>query len=307
MEINGKVLIVCNPLSGKGKGGRHAKRLCHAITKRGGDVEVFESKAIEHTYEFCKENAGNPFGYSLVVVIGGDGTLSIVLDAMLKNEFVVPIYAFGGGTANDFSSYFRTNKRVRRAVKIIETGNLVWADTLLVNANQHAVNNAAGGAFTNGVTNYSKRSKKIFGRFAYLFKAFFSAFTLKSQVVKFKCDDEEFSADVFLFYILNTKSVGSLKCAGGHADPSDGKLDLVCICKCRLWGKICIGLSVLFKRLHRCKSVIYRQGQTFDVEIIGEAGKNFTHTDIDGNPGAPYPLLVDVGQKIQVVSNRKKV
>ena len=125
-------------------------------------------------------------------------------------------------------------------------------------------------------------------------------------MVKFTIDkDTVFEAKIFLFYILNTKNVGGMKNAGSLAKPNDGILDLVCIKKCHLWGKLCIAISLLFNRLHKCKRVIYKQAKSFKIEILGDNPiHNFTKTDTDGNAGGDYPILVEIGPKIAVLVNK---
>jgi len=309
-DLHRKILIIYNPNAGKGKGLKYANALQKKLERLGIKVaEMFRSCSFDAMREFHKSIAGNKNDYSLIVIIGGDGTIGPQVDSMIKNGTNVPIYPLGRGTANDFSSYLKTNVSVKKAARIIADGRVVNADTLKidipnnVNKVNYAISDAAGGAFTNGVTKY--KGKKIFGKLAYIFGAGWQALWMKPQKVKFTIDDKSFETSVFLFYILNTKNVGGIKNAGALAKVDDGILDFVCIKKCRLWGKLCVGISALFKRIHRSKRVIYKQGKNFKVEVIGEPIHNFTKTDTDGNIGGDYPMAVEVGPKIQVVYNKK--
>jgi len=309
-ELHRKILIIYNPKAGKGKGIKYAEGLEKALQRIGISVaEITKTDSLDAVRECHKSNEGNKNNYSLVVVIGGDGTIGPHVDAMIKNNVNVPIYPLGRGTANDFSSYLKTNVSAKKAAKIIEEALIINADTLKIdmpnNVNQihYAISDAAGGAFTNGVTNY--KGKKVFGKFAYMLQAGWKALWMKAQHVKFTVDGESFEEKVFLFYILNTKNVGGIKNAGALAKIDDGLLDLVCIKKTWAYGKLGIGLSTLMKRLHKSKRARYIQGKTFQIEIIGKPIHNFTKTDTDGNIGGDYPLKVEVGPKIQVVYNKK--
>ena len=298
------IVIIYNPNSGRGRGARLANRLKTGLEIRGATVgQVFNSSSTELVYEFCKTNEGNPQGYTLAIIIGGDGTLSPWADAMLKHDFRVPIYAFGRGTANDFSAFLRTAKRVRRVCKIITRDpKLQEIDTLDINGEQYGVNVACGGAFTNGVTSYSKKSKKRFGKLAYMFKALKEAFKMKAQLVKFTVDGEETEAEVFLFLLLNSPNAGSIRKISPTARPWDGELELVAIKRCGFWGKLTLVFSGLFKRLTKNKRVLHIKGVDFRVEILGEPNQNFTRTDIDGNKGGEYPLHVTISpEKLEFV------
>jgi len=296
-----KVLIIYNPNAGKGKAEKVAEKLKTALN----NAVLFNSHSLDAMREFHKQNANNKDEYTVAVIIGGDGTIGPNVDAMIKNNIDIPIYAMGRGTANDFARFFKTNKSIKKTAQILYDPQIIEIDT--INANDtYAISNAAGGAFTNGVTKYSKGAKKIFGRFAYLFKAFWKGLFLKSQKVHFVVENEVFDQQAFVFYILNTKNVGSMKNAAPLANPSDGLLDLVIIKRCGLWGRICLVTSLFFKRLHKSKRVIYRQARNFKVEIVGEnIIHNFTKTDIDGNAGGDYPLNVTVGPKIRVIVPKK--
>lgn len=312
-KIDGNVLIIYNPNSGRGRGMRWAQRLEENITKHGGKVgEVFCSNSIARVYEFCELNLGNPKNFSLALIIGGDGTLSPWVDAMIRHDFRVPIYAFGRGTANDFATFLRTNRSIKRTAQIITAGSQERAkitppriremDTLefrhgMGTHPRYAINVACGGAFTNGVTNYSKRGKILFGKLAYMFKALGVACKMRAQLMKFTIDGKETRADVYLFLILNSPNAGSIRKINPNSCPWDGQLELVAFKKCGFWGKISLAFSGLFKRLSRNKHVLVLPGITFHIEPSAEPNPNFTLTDIDGNKGEPYPLLVSLSDK----------
>ena len=305
------VLIVYNPNAGMGKALRHAERLRDALLVADAATEIafFAASSLEVMSEFWHNNRGNPEGHDTVVIIGGDGTLGPNVSAMIKNDISVPIYAYGRGTANDFATHFKTNCSPRKAAAAILKNNLTEVDTLKVNEENFAVNVACGGAFTNGVTKYNKKTKRMFGKFAYLVHGLFGAFRMKSQPMRFTVvtsDDgsaEYFDEEVFLFYVVNTKNVGGLRNSAPLADPSDGLLDLVCIKKCGLFGKIAIKINQGLGRLDKCKNVTYIKGTRFSISHVPghDITPNFTLTDLDGNAGEPYPMEVTLGPKIKVV------
>lgn len=310
-SLHSNILIIFNPNAGRGKAQLHAEHLANELEKSGIMVgQLFKAESVDLMRQFHASNANNVNKYSMAVIIGGDGTLGPNIDAMIKNNVFVPIYALGRGTANDFASYYRTNKSIKKAVKIITEARTRQVDTMQVDMPNNAMNvhyavsDAAGGAFTNGVTKYSTGAKRVFGKLAYKTKGALSALRLKSQPVRFTVDGESFDATIFLFYILNGQNVGGIKKAGSLARPDDELLDLVCIKRCGLFGKLRIAFSLLFKRLHKCKHIIYRQGKSFKIEVIGpDVIHNFTKTDTDGNIGGDYPLNVCVGPKITVITN----
>jgi len=233
---------------------------------------------------------------------------------MIKSNFLIPIYAIGHGTANDFPTYFKTNCSIRRAVRTIsdnrQSKRILDIDTLLVNNDTYAINVAGGGAFTNGVTRYSKRAKRFFGKLAYLAHGAREACKMRPQTVKFTVDEKEYLHDIYFFLILNTSHAGSIKNISPHANPNDEQLNLVALKKCGFFARLSAGVSIFLRRAHKNKNLLHLPGKSFHVEIVKppteSINKNFTSTDIDGNAGAGYPLLVKVSErKIQILSRRK--
>jgi len=298
-----KIVIIHNPNSGKNKSHKHAVKLEKAIYKIKCDAKItlLASTTFTILEEFMKNIPEDH--YDLFVIIGGDGTIGPTVNMMKQYNVDIPIYCYGRGTANDFASFFKTNVKPRKAAKKIAQGQVTNVDTLLIDDKVFACNVACGGAFTNGVTQYSKKGKRIFGKLAYMAKAIAVAFRLESQILKFRVDDEEFELDVFLFYILNTKNVGGLKNSSPLSEVDDGMLDLVALKRCGVWGKISLAFHQAFGIMHKCKYVKHMQGKNFTVSHRegDEVKHNFTFTDTDGNPYAPYPLHVRVSDKIKVV------
>jgi len=300
------ILILFNPNSGKRNGHIHARRIERALLKRDATTQVTKqpSPSIGFLNDFWAHNKEE---FSSVVIIGGDGTIGPVINAMFKHSFhKTPIYCYGRGTANDFASFFKTNRGARRAAKIILAGKCRDVDTLYVNGKQYACNVACGGAFTNGVTRYSKKAKFILGKLAYAFVAFAKTFKLQNQRMRFTVDEGTFEVNIFLFYILNTKNVGGLKNCSPLSDAGDGMLDLLCLRYCGLWGKMSLAFHQAFGRLHHCRYVKHVQGTHFRVEHVPDhpIKSDFIVTDIDGNGYKPYPLEVAVGKRVRVLTKK---
>ena len=304
------ILMIYNPNSGKGRGAKYANKLKKQLEKRGAVVgNMFCCKSVQAATEFCIDNSGNPCAFSLAIIIGGDGTLSPWIDGMIKHDFNVPVYAYGRGTANDFASFMRTNKRARRAARIIcNNPRTRDIDILHVNNEQYAINVACGGAFTNGVTKYSKRSKKLFGKLAYIFKGMRDVFKMRAQDIEVMADGKEILVSTYLFLILNTTNAGSIKKIAPLARPWDGMFNIVALKKCGLFGKLGMFFSIVFKRAHKSKNILNVSATEITVKIKGDPNSNFTCTDIDGNVGGPYPLDVKIHEnKVIFVANTKSL
>ena len=326
------ILIIYNPHAGRHRGWRHAIKLEKALIKRANQkgvinlfVTLFASQSINAMREYLKEGKNNGRWYNSIVIIGGDGTVGPVVDALIKNQVAAPIYCYGRGTANDFSTFFKTNRSPALAARLILDGdkNCARVDTLQIYEGMpggepdpiYACNVACGGAFTNGVTPYDKKRKRALGKLSYFIQAFVQSFKLESQIMRFTVDGQTFDLDVFLFFVLNTKNVGGLINSSPLSNVCDGKLDLMCVKKCGVFGRAWLAIHYAFGAMHRCKFVRHIQGTDFRIEHLPTTGKengeklkhNFTLTDIDGNPGAPYPIAVRTGPQIKIIHNKSKI
>ncbi|MDR0975905.1 MAG: YegS/Rv2252/BmrU family lipid kinase [Christensenellaceae bacterium] len=301
-----KILIVFNPDAGKGHAKTHALQLLNELEIQTPDSSIlmFESHSLTAMQEFW---ATKPEA-DVAVIVGGDGTLGKNIDAMIKNDVDIPIFAFGKGTANDFATYLGTQTNAKEAAKTILNGETAEIDTLLVNGTDYAINVACGGAFTNGVNTYKKRVKQIWGKAAYLARAIFHSFNLKPQRVKFEIidkDDNELviEEDIFMFYIANSDTVGTIKNAAPLANISDGLLDLAIIKKCGLFERLAVKTAQSKCKIHENKNVIYLQGKSFTVSVDTQKpiAKDFAYTDLDGNRYTEYPFHIEVGKKIRFI------
>lgn len=291
------VLIIFNPNAGRRLGEKYAERIRVQLNKKGiTDIEVFRSHSLEVLAAFFANYKKEKKNFDACVIIGGDGTLGPITHAMVSNGVELPICAFGRGTANDVPTYYKTQTSVSKFVNILLEGKTVKHDLVLANG-QVAINIACGGAFTNGVTKYSKKAKKVFGKLAYYVGALRRAFTIPVQRVLFNVDGKEIDAECFMFTIGITNKAAGFQGISGRAIPNDGLLDLAIIKKTGFFGKICLGLGLLFKRVYKSKNVIYIQAKHIRVIPQEPITKTFTLSDMDGTAGPAYPLDVAVYSK----------
>ena len=309
-----KVLIIANMTSGRCRAGIDAGLLSGELKDLGCVPEVLLSDCKDCTTKFFSENHGNTAGYTLLVILGGDGTVNFCLNEMRAHGWDdVPIYVMGRGSANDFASHYKTNRSVAEVVKVLKTGKVVDVDVLEATAhkdgvpfNKYAINVTGGGAFTTGVTNYSNKQKKVLGRLAYILRAVWEAIVMKPQQVEISYTDVEgvqqkITENIFLFFIVNCKHVGGMKNMAKNADPTDGVLDLVFIRKCGIFARAWMGLFTLSNKGGQNKRVITIPVLAATAKPLGSVNKNFTVTDIDGNPGGDYPLGVRLAGKVKVL------
>ena len=98
--------IIFNPTSGGGKSAELAGRIGKVIVDRGEEYHLFATECVgdgAHQAQLAIEA-----GCSAIVCIGGDGTLSEVVQAVAQTD--VTLYIVPAGTGNDFSRMLKLPK-----------------------------------------------------------------------------------------------------------------------------------------------------------------------------------------------------
>ena len=107
------ILCVYNPLSGRGKGQLLADRLSKELFSYGHQVELCESQR-----ELSKEHIDKIHNCELLLVVGGDGTLSNYLDVCSDSETTVAF--FGAGNECLYSQAFKLPRKVELFAKSLD-------------------------------------------------------------------------------------------------------------------------------------------------------------------------------------------
>lgn len=97
--MTGHTVVLVNPSSGRGRGAEAAQRAVARLEQLGADVHVYAGDSVDDTRRLAVEAVAS--GPRALVVVGGDGTLSSVLDAVVGSG--VPIALVPAGTGNDLA------------------------------------------------------------------------------------------------------------------------------------------------------------------------------------------------------------
>ena len=89
------MMVIANPRAGHGRGERSIRRLRDAIRRRGYDCTVVPTEHPGHATELARRaaDAGDP----RVIVMGGDGTISEVVNGLIGSDTELGIIPMGTG------------------------------------------------------------------------------------------------------------------------------------------------------------------------------------------------------------------
>ena len=101
---NNKILIYYNPFSGSGVFKNNLDYIigrCQDAGYQAVPIRASKGKVIDKTFAEINQEE-----YSKIIVGGGDGTVNLCVNAMIKHYINLPLAILPSGTANDFAYYF---------------------------------------------------------------------------------------------------------------------------------------------------------------------------------------------------------
>ncbi|MFN9306767.1 MAG: diacylglycerol/lipid kinase family protein [Planctomycetota bacterium] len=114
-----RLLLVCNPIAGGGKGRVRGPELAAALRARGVHAECWFTSARGDAEARARQAEGE--GWDGLVALGGDGTVNEVLNGMA--DLRRPLGFFPLGTANVLACELGLPGRVERAADVLAAGH----------------------------------------------------------------------------------------------------------------------------------------------------------------------------------------
>lgn len=113
------IAVLANPFSGKGRGGSAAEAAVRHLRARGAEVRAYAGASAADTARLAVTALAD--APRALVVVGGDGTLSGVLDTVCAAS--VPVVLVAAGTGNDLARALDLPRRdAARAAELALTG-----------------------------------------------------------------------------------------------------------------------------------------------------------------------------------------
>ena len=280
-----KLKLIYNPFSGDKTFKFDLDIYVENLQNAGYEVHMFRSikngdidqhlKDIERAY------------YDAFIISGGDGTINIVINAMMNyNLNDIPIAIIPSGTANDFASFLKLPIEPDNACKIIADNKTVAVDVGLCN-DRYFINVCAGGLFANVSEKIDKNLKDALGKFAYYISALQEMHTYKPINLKIINNKETIEDKFDLFLVLNSSGTGSIKKLSPSASISDGYLDFVGFRNVGLADLPGFAIKFLKGEYLKHDKIVFFQ----DKKIIIES-KEEVYADLDGEKGDKLPIKI---------------
>lgn len=275
-----KIIYIVNPISGTSSKDRIQNTIAVETLKAGIPFRFFPSVA-SGDYSFLKDIITEE-KFTDIVIVGGDGTVSQVVDSLMYLPVHFGIIPCGSGNGLAFGAGIP--KTPKKALELIFNNKAQLVDGFRIN-NRFACMLCGIGFDAQVAHDFAKSGQR--GLSTYVKKIFSNFFTAKTYSFKIKLKDKVFTTDAYFISIANSNQFGNNFTIAPKASLSDGMLDIVIVTHqskfTMLYNTVIQvgGLNTLQVKetINENKSIIYFQ--TADIKI---SNYNEAPLHIDGEP-----------------------
>ena len=278
MDICRSCTIIVNPTAGRGEAGRSIPKIRTALGAYASQWTWLFTKGSGDAETFAREAAGR--GDTLVVAVGGDGTLHEVANGVLGSDTAVGLIPFG--TGNDVARALGLFGSLEQACAAITGGRTMAVDVGVVegdgtNGQRHFLVLAGAGFDSRTAQRVNSGLRWIKGAAAYVLGAILTLRTFEPFDLTLTIDTGEIIKTKAMFVSLaNTANTGGGMILAPGASVTDGQLD------------ICV-VSKVSKRV-----LLYELGRVFKGNhVLNPAVRMVKTASATVTAEPPQPLLID--------------
>lgn len=296
-------LIIVNPKSAGGKSKQDWPKIVALLEKSAISYQVIFTEYPRHATVLAQEGIEN--GYRKLVAVGGDGTISEVINGIMRQEFVpsveVEFAAIPIGTGNDWVKTHKIPKDYAKNVLVLKEGKNIWQDIGKLTFHTHAgdvryFNNVVGLAFDGFVADLTIGMNKsgFLGQFAYLGMIIKSLWKYKSTTLRIESEEFSYTGKVFCLNIgICSYSAGGMQTVP-KAIFDDGLFDITVIEEMPRLRILWELRRLYLASIYGAKKVKF--ARTKKLSIYGVGNEN-SSIEADGEPLGEVPVTIEIIDK----------
>lgn len=276
--------VVYNPKSRRGKFIASIDKFLELAQHRGFRVSMYRLSGQQDDVHKILIGLGED---SILVVCGGDGTMQLGVDAIIDNDFDIPMGLLPFGTSNDFADSIGLTTNPKTLMNYIDTDNVGPVDVGRV-GDRCFVNVFSAGQLIKSSHEVDRAFKNQLGMLAYYLHSV-------GQLPKITPFNLTLSGDIqerfscLLLLVLNSTSAGGFRNLAPDANLQDGYLDIIAVRECSIPEMAGILFGALRGEHIRNPYVLYAKAANLVV-----SGPQDVATDIDGEYGPNLPVRIKV-------------
>ena len=272
-----RVMVVANPISGRGR----AKALGGAMTDELG-TRGFDATFLETSLEPAQQWLDPALGAAdVVVVCGGDGAVRLVAPSAARTD--TALYHMPMGTENLFAREFESTPSVDALIAALERAETKHVD--LGRVNDHAFTLMGSVGFDAEVVHaLAERRTGSISHWTYVMPMISTAMRWRSPVYDIEVDGTAVGSGVRgVVIVANCRQYGGRLDPAADASMADGELDVILLPAKTAVGIGRMAVAARRRRLPKTRGVIIGRGTS--VRVTSDRA---IRMQLDGDP-APFP------------------
>ncbi|MCL5981003.1 MAG: diacylglycerol kinase family lipid kinase [Firmicutes bacterium] len=264
--------FIVNPEANNGRALPHWEAVRVHLDSRGIKYDFAFSRDADDVERLAKEAAQSKG--TLVVGVGGDGTLSRIASALVGSGAVLGVIP--AGTGNDFARSFGIPLERAAACEVLLNGEDVPLD--LGRYNGRFFLNVTGAGLDAAVVVDANRLKRFLGSLAYLAALVRQLATYRPCLLQITLDGQQIKEEAWLVSVANGRYYGGGMQVAPQADTGDGLADVIVVGRMPrlkflyMFPKVYSGRHVLLPsvRVYRAKTVCVEGVRALPVHTDGD-------------------------------------
>lgn len=287
-----KILIIANPTSGGKKGSDFGDEVRDIFTNKQFETKLYETDG-EDDFKQLVEDALED-GFTKVVLIGGDGTVSEFVNQISSLTKRPQILLLPLGTTNNFARALGSELDDQQLLSMIEADALTEKEVDVGKINdRYFISTVSVGSIPAVAWETDDDLKENIGSLAYVLEG---ARIISDETtdfdVRIKMDGNTLEEDeVFLVVIGLSNSVFGIETFFEEATVNDGKLHLYILRKTSILTEAGALLKQIVADKQENKDDFSYTGTFEQAEINSSADMNFS---VDGEKGPDFPIKLKV-------------
>jgi len=287
-EVMKRVSLIYNPYAGSGAIKTYLDDIIDLFAETGMRIIPYRlggSMDIDRVMtEIQAEN------YHKIVVAGGDGTVNLVVNAMIRYDIHIPLAIFPTGTANDLASHLGIPQEIEGMINVALADDYIKADVGKAGT-KYFINVLAVGMLVDVSQRTDPLIKNTLGLGAYYLRSLAELPFVRAYRLHIESKERTLDEEVSAVLVMNGREAGGFKEVAPLSEVSDGLLDVLVVRKLILPTMLPALISVMTGHHTNDKRFVYFRTKRLRIESREEG---VIDSDVDGERGDPLPLDIEV-------------
>lgn len=268
-----KIFLIINQYAGHKEGARAVDLVIPYLRKKNNQVEYAFTRYAGHATELARQAVSEK--YSLVVAVGGDGTVNEVAQALVGSGVPLGIVPMGSG--NGLARELNIPMEIKGSRKTLNRGKNLELDVCRLNQQRFLC--TAGIGF-DAMIAYKMSRASSRGFLKYVQLVIRESLTFKPLDVKIIVDGKPLQRKAFLITFANASQFGNNAYIAPQASMTDGLIDVVIVNRfMRIWMPL-FAVTLFLRKITWLPFVECYKARQIDIE---SARTPYFH--FDGEPG----------------------